>query len=151
MEKFIPNEKLSKKEKRKIDQAQRQTWGELNPVTRKPENSKAYSRRKSQNWKRELPPRDLRLSYCHYLKFNSLPVTSSTFDQYIELLFTVDKLSLREYLGTVEDEFMDWVDEAAAISLGVHPTKCNSRNGNQPMVIDYLMKVRRKDNGRDAL
>ena len=33
MEKFISYEKLSKKEKRKIDQARRQTWGELNPVT----------------------------------------------------------------------------------------------------------------------
>ena len=44
MEKFIPYEKLSKKEKRKIDQARRKTWGELNPVTRKPENSKAYNR-----------------------------------------------------------------------------------------------------------
>ncbi len=53
MEKFIPYEKLSKKEKRKIDKAQRQTWGELNPVTRKPENSKAYNRNKARNWKRE--------------------------------------------------------------------------------------------------
>lgn len=56
MEKFIPYEKLSKKEKRKIDQAKRQTWGELNPVTRKPTNSKAYNRKKSQDWKRKLPP-----------------------------------------------------------------------------------------------
>ena len=48
MEKFIPYEKLSKKEKRKMDLAKRQTWGELNPVTRKPENSKAYNRQKSQ-------------------------------------------------------------------------------------------------------
>ena len=53
MDKFIPYEKLSKKEKRKINQARRQTWGELNPVTRKPENSKAYSRNKSRNWKRD--------------------------------------------------------------------------------------------------
>ena len=53
MEKFIPYEKLSKKEKRKIDQARRQTWGELNPVTRKPENSKAYKRSKARNWKRD--------------------------------------------------------------------------------------------------
>ena len=51
MEKFIPYEKLSKKEKRKIDQARRQTWGELNPVTRKPENSKAYNRKRTQDWK----------------------------------------------------------------------------------------------------
>ena len=56
MEKFIPYEKLSKKEKRKMDLAKRQTWGELNPVTRKPVSSKAYNRRKSQDWKRELPP-----------------------------------------------------------------------------------------------
>ena len=54
MEKFVPYEKLSKKEKRKIDKARRQTWGELNPVTRKPENSKAYNRNKARNWKREL-------------------------------------------------------------------------------------------------
>ena len=56
MEKFIPYEKLSKKEKRKIDQARRQTWDELNPVTRKPVSSKAYNRRKSQDWKREILP-----------------------------------------------------------------------------------------------
>ena len=53
MEKFIPYEKLSKKEKRKMDLAKRQTWGELNPVTRKPENSKAYNRHKARNWKRD--------------------------------------------------------------------------------------------------
>ena len=58
MEKFIPYEKLSKKEKRKIDQARRQTWGELNPVTRKPANSRAYDRKRTQDWKKELP--DLR-------------------------------------------------------------------------------------------
>ena len=53
MEKFIPYEKLSKKEKRKMDLAKRQTWGELNPVTGQPENSKAYNRNKARNWKRE--------------------------------------------------------------------------------------------------
>ena len=73
MEKFIPYEKLSKKEKRKIDQARRQTWGELNPVTRKPENSKAYNRKKSQAWKRELPP-----TVCDFfLTFFQFPATIS--------------------------------------------------------------------------
>ena len=52
MEKFIPYEKLSKKEKRKRDLAKRNTWGALNPVTRKPENSKAYNRSKARNWNR---------------------------------------------------------------------------------------------------
>ena len=55
MEKSIPYVKLSKKEKRKLDLAKRQTWGELNPVTRKPTNSKAYNRKRTQNWKKELP------------------------------------------------------------------------------------------------
>ena len=54
MEKFIPYEKLSKKEKRKLDQANRQTWGSLSPTTRKPENSRAYNRNKARNWKREI-------------------------------------------------------------------------------------------------
>ena len=41
MEKFIPYEKLSKKEQRKINAARRSTWGEISPVTRKPTRSKA--------------------------------------------------------------------------------------------------------------
>ena len=60
MEKYIPYEKLSKKEKRKMDLAKRQTWGELNPVTRKPQNSKAYNRNKSRNWKRDYQTHQLR-------------------------------------------------------------------------------------------
>ena len=55
MGKFIPYEKLSKKEKRKMDLAKRQTWGELIPVTRKPQNSKAYNRKRTQDWKKEFP------------------------------------------------------------------------------------------------
>lgn len=39
MEKFIPYEKLSKKEKRRLDNRRRTTWGGIKPVTRKPENS----------------------------------------------------------------------------------------------------------------
>ena len=55
MEKFIPYEKLSKKEKRKMDLSRRQTWNSLNPVTRKPVSSKAYNRRKAQSWKKDIP------------------------------------------------------------------------------------------------
>jgi hypothetical protein len=54
MEKMIPYGKLSKKEQRKMNQVKRQTWGTLNPVTRKPESSKAYNRRKAQSWKKDL-------------------------------------------------------------------------------------------------
>ena len=49
MEKFIPYEKLSKKKQREHNAQRRGTWGQLNPVTRKPENPKAYNRRKARN------------------------------------------------------------------------------------------------------
>ena len=58
MEKFIPYEKMSKKEQQKINKTRRGTWGDLNPVTRKPENSKAYNRKRAQEWKKDVP--DLR-------------------------------------------------------------------------------------------
>ena len=53
MEKFIPYEKLSKKEQRKRDAQRRGSWQGLSPVTRRPENPTAYNRRKAQNWKKD--------------------------------------------------------------------------------------------------
>jgi len=50
MEKFIPYEKMSKKQQRAIDARRRGSWNGLNPVTRKPQNPKAYNRRKAQQW-----------------------------------------------------------------------------------------------------
>ena len=51
MEKFIPYEKLSKKEQRIRDAQQRGSWQGLSPVTRRAETPKAYNRRKAQKWK----------------------------------------------------------------------------------------------------
>lgn len=48
MEKFVPFEKLSKKEKRKQNRLKRSTWGPLSPVTRRSANPKAYNRKKAQ-------------------------------------------------------------------------------------------------------
>ncbi len=55
MDKYIPYEKLSKKARRERDAAKRGTWGGISPITRKPENSKTYNRRKAQSWKKEFP------------------------------------------------------------------------------------------------
>ncbi len=46
MDKFIPYEKLSPKKKRETDKEKRGVWYGINPVTRKPENPKAYNRKK---------------------------------------------------------------------------------------------------------
>lgn len=43
---FIPKEKLSKKAKRELARAKRQSCA-ISPVTRKVENNKKYSRKKS--------------------------------------------------------------------------------------------------------
>ena len=45
MEKFVPYEKMSKKQKREINKEKRNLWG-MNPVTRKSENKKVYNRKK---------------------------------------------------------------------------------------------------------
>lgn len=46
MEKMISYNKMSKKQKREIDASRRTTWA-ISPVTRKPQNPKAYNRRKA--------------------------------------------------------------------------------------------------------
>jgi hypothetical protein len=51
MDQFIPFEKQSKQKKRELLAQKRRTWGGLNPVTRKPENPKAYKRVKAQKWR----------------------------------------------------------------------------------------------------
>ena len=53
MEKFVPFEKLSKKEQRKQSAARRNTWGAMSPVTRKPKNNRAYDRRKNNAWRKD--------------------------------------------------------------------------------------------------
>ena len=53
MEKFVPYEKLSKKEQRKRNAQRRGSWYGLNPVTRKPQNSKAYNRQRARKWSDE--------------------------------------------------------------------------------------------------
>lgn len=57
MEKFVPYEKLSKKKKREMDAKRRGSWHGIDPVTRKPENSRAYNRRKARSWNDEFPHR----------------------------------------------------------------------------------------------
>ncbi|MEG0177916.1 MAG: hypothetical protein RR573_01165 [Oscillospiraceae bacterium] len=59
MDNFIPTEKLSKKEKRKIALMRRGTWHGVSPVTRKAESKKIYKRKemraKSSFWKGDEP------------------------------------------------------------------------------------------------
>jgi hypothetical protein len=46
-DKFIPLSKQSKQKQKAFYMSKRSTWGDLNPVTRKPPNPKAYNRVKS--------------------------------------------------------------------------------------------------------
>ena len=72
MKKFIPYEKLSKKEKKKLNGMRRKTWGEMSPVTRRPNDSKAYHRQKCQQWRDDS---DAGIFYCQI--FISTPLTST--------------------------------------------------------------------------
>lgn len=46
MRKFIPREKLGKKDRKELDSSKRQLWG-INPVTRKSGDKVKYDRRKA--------------------------------------------------------------------------------------------------------
>ena len=45
MNKHIPFEKMSKRQKKDVNARRRNGWDVLNPVTRRPANPKAYNRR----------------------------------------------------------------------------------------------------------
>ncbi len=63
MEKYIPYEKLSKRKKRELDAGKRRIWA-ISPVTRKPENPKAYNRKKAQK-RMDDPGSVLSFFCCH--------------------------------------------------------------------------------------
>lgn len=46
-QKYTTLDKMSKKARKNFYSSLRGTWGELNPVTRKPKNPKAYDRAKT--------------------------------------------------------------------------------------------------------
>lgn len=50
MEKNIPFEKLSKRKQRELNTKMRGSWYGLSPVTRRPDNPKAYNRQKARKW-----------------------------------------------------------------------------------------------------
>ena len=54
MRRFVPYEKLSKKEKRAVNARKRGVW-KMSPVTRRPANPKAYKRKKARNWEDDPP------------------------------------------------------------------------------------------------
>ncbi len=53
MARFIPYRKLHKKKRQELDRQKRGSWNGVDPVTRRPEDSKAYNRSKAQSWKKE--------------------------------------------------------------------------------------------------
>lgn len=64
MAKFIPFVKLSKKTQQEINKSRRKNWGNIDPTTKRPENSKAYNRKKAQAWKDDFPTSELFLLSC---------------------------------------------------------------------------------------
>ena len=48
--KYVPLDKRSKQKQKEFHDSQRRGWGDLNPITRKTANQKAYNRKKSERW-----------------------------------------------------------------------------------------------------
>ena len=75
MEKYIPYEKLSKKKRRELDTRRRGSWNGFSPVTRRPENPKAYNRQKARKRSDDFPDR----AFFFQKNFNILKKNSSIF------------------------------------------------------------------------
>ena len=68
MEKFIPINKKSKKAQKEYYAKKRNTWGELNPMTRTMPNGKGYNRKKLKQEDRRngrLSHGDMNCSFLH--------------------------------------------------------------------------------------
>ena len=68
MEKFIPINKKSKKAQKEYYTKKRNTWGELNPMTRTMPNGKGYNRKKLKQEDRRngrLSHGDMNCSFSH--------------------------------------------------------------------------------------
>lgn len=63
MSKFIPFAKLLKKAQQAINKSRRKNWGNIDPVTKRPTNSKVYNRKKAQAWKDDFPTPELFIFY----------------------------------------------------------------------------------------
>lgn len=55
----------------------------------------------------------------------------------LEQLFTIDKTMLLTYVGTADEDFLGSVDKAVAVSVGVHPTICNSKHNQKKKTNRY--------------
>lgn len=66
MQKFIPFAKLSKKSQQAINKSRRKNWGNIDPVTKRPANPKAYNRKKARAWKDNFPTSEL---FYYLVKF----------------------------------------------------------------------------------
>lgn len=66
MAKFIPFVKLSKKTQQEINKSRRKNWGNIDSVTKRPANSKAYNRKKARAWKDTFPTSEL---FYYLVKF----------------------------------------------------------------------------------
>lgn len=69
--------KMTKKEKKEYYNQFRNTW-QINPVTRKPPNPKAYNRKKSRSWKNELHERDVFFYSATFIVISSILFTHNS-------------------------------------------------------------------------
>ena len=70
IQKFTPFAKLSKKAQQAINRSRRKHWGNIDPVTKRPQNTNAYNRKKAQDWKQNFPTPELFI----FINFYAEPV-----------------------------------------------------------------------------
>lgn len=67
-DKFVPQDKISKKAKKELDSQKRNTWGNTNPVTRVQPNKKAYNRKRDKKIENESLQENFNIELKDYKK-----------------------------------------------------------------------------------
>ncbi len=70
MDRYVPYEKLSKRMKKEADSKRRGTWGDINPVTRRSENPRAYTRKTRRDDEKNIDFASFVLTAQHHAKGN---------------------------------------------------------------------------------
>ena len=85
MEKYTPYENRSKKKRRELDTRRRGSWNGFSPVTRRPENPKAYNRQKARKRSDDFPDR----AFFFQKNFNILKKQFHFFKFFVMIQLTI--------------------------------------------------------------
>ena len=103
MAKMIPYNKMQKKKQRELAAKKRGSWGDINPVTRKTVNPKAYNRKKAGQWRDNQSFYDL--PFDNIFNLSDIPLS----EELVTVLLDSSDIRIERIVSTGQTS--DWYDQ----------------------------------------